>query len=145
MNSKIFLTAIAATYFLNFVWENVQAPLYKGYVGFSQNWTACAKAAIGDMVIVGVIFGVMASIFKGHSLQNLSLKHLVPLLLIGSVTAVVVEWWGLRTGRWEYDGMPIIPLLDVGFLPILQMLVIPPVIAYTMKNIYQLKKHQSVS
>jgi hypothetical protein len=41
-----------------------------------------------------------------------------------------VEWWGLHLARrWQYSElMPIIPGTGIGAAPVLQMLVLPPVI-----------------
>ena len=48
------------------------------------------------------------------------------------IVAVAIEWIAVHIlQRWEYAaGMPIIPGTSVGIAPILQMLILPPVIFY---------------
>lgn len=135
MKYRIITPIIALTYFLNFIWENAQAPLYEAYDGFSKNWLVCAKAALGDLVIVGTIFTLMTFLFGREWISNLSPKHFVVLFLIGGILAIIIEKWGLSTGRWQYNEMPTIPILNIGPTPVLQMLIIPPAIAYSWKII----------
>jgi hypothetical protein len=48
----------------------------------------------------------------------------------GLLLAVLVEWTGLRVlGRWQYTKeMPMVPGLNVGLVPIAQMLILPPLV-----------------
>ncbi|OOO00920.1 MAG: Sporulation kinase A [Chromatiales bacterium USCg_Taylor] len=41
---------------------------------------------------------------------------------------LIVEWIGLRLGRWAYGRMPLIPGLQIGVVPVAQMAVLPLVI-----------------
>jgi hypothetical protein len=50
----------AAAFGLNWVWENAQAPLYKGYAGFAQDVQMCTVATLGDVAIVAVIWATVA-------------------------------------------------------------------------------------
>ena len=52
------------------------------------------------------------------------------MLVVGLVVGVSVEWAaGLVAERWAYTAqMPLVPRLGVGIVPILQMLVLPPLI-----------------
>lgn len=48
---------------------------------------------------------------------------------VGVVIAVLIERHALATGRWAYtDWMPVLPVLDVGLVPVLQMLIVPAVV-----------------
>jgi hypothetical protein len=133
MQKRHIISMIALTYALNFIWESTQAPLYTAYEGYSQNWFVCAKAALGDLVIIGAMFTSMTLLFGKVWVNDLNPKYFMVLFLIGGLLAVLVEKWGLNTGRWQYDGMPIVPLLNVGLTPILQMLALPPAIVYSFK------------
>lgn len=135
MPYQIAAALVVLTFFLNFIWETGQAPLYQAYGGFSENWTLCAQAALGDIVMVGIIFGAMGFLFGGGWIYRLYGKYLASLFLIGGVLAVVVEKWGLGTGRWQYDAMPIIPFLGIGLTPVLQMLIIPLAVAFAWRII----------
>ncbi len=60
---------------------------------------------------------------------------IVSLVLLGAAVAVAVEWWALATERWQYAGaMPIVPFLQVGLLPVLQMTIIPPIVALWLRR-----------
>jgi hypothetical protein len=50
------------------------------------------------------------------------------LLVAGAVLAIIVEWIAVNVlHRWTYnDAMPHIPGLEIGAIPILQMILIPP-------------------
>ena len=52
------------------------------------------------------------------------------MLSAGLVIAILIEWFAVNgLHRWAYtDQMPRIPVLDVGLTPILQMLILPPLI-----------------
>lgn len=50
--------------------------------------------------------------------------------VLGAMTATIIEWHALRTGRWTYNSlMPLIPWLGVGLYPVLQMAIVPVVAA----------------
>ncbi len=95
----IFIIAVLC----NYPWELAQAPLY---VGMEDSRTAlwhCFVASLGDGLMV---LGIVAS---------------------GGVT---VEWVAVRVlQRWAYTArMPRVPGLDVGLVPVAQMLILPPLI-----------------
>ena len=49
----------------------------------------------------------------------------------GAISALAVEAFALRTGRWTYnDLMPILPIAGVGIWPVLQMSLLPPLALY---------------
>ena len=52
------------------------------------------------------------------------------MLMVGLVLGVTVEWLAVYVlHRWAYTArMPRVPGLDVGLVPVAQMLVLPPVI-----------------
>ena len=131
MKNNAIIIGLLLAYFLNLVWENAQAPLYQGDVNF---WR-CAVASLGDVAMIGIVYLAVALIFRNSNwISQFDLKHVFPTLSIGFLVAVGVEKWGLYTGRWEYAEMPIWPLLNVGLLPILQMLIIPSLVFYGMKK-----------
>jgi|SRR3989344_1107660 len=112
---------------LNFLWENLQAPLYAGYTGFIQHLSICSMATLGDLTIILFMYIYSSLIFKDVLwFQNLSLKSVLSLLIIGVIVGVGIEKWALLTDRWTYGyNMPIIPLLGVGLTPVLQMIILP--------------------
>ena len=48
-------------------------------------------------------------------------------VLLGALIGAAVEWWGLSTGRWNYDDtMPRVPGLELGIVPIVQIGMVAP-------------------
>lgn len=44
------------------------------------------------------------------------------IIIIGVIIAILNEWYGLGTGRWMYNSfMPILPIINVGLTPVLQL------------------------
>jgi hypothetical protein len=64
------------------------------------------------------------------------------MLTAGLILAVLVEWVAVyRLERWKYtEIMPILPGLDIGLVPIAQMLVVPAVIFRTVAPLASEKK-----
>ena len=52
------------------------------------------------------------------------------MIMTGFVLAVSVEWVALHVfNRWQYtEHMPKLPVLNIGLIPLLQMMVLPPLI-----------------
>jgi hypothetical protein len=123
----VFAIAVA----VNYLWELAQSPLYLGQDDVGVLLWHCLRAAVGDGVLVLVIFAGGALVMrrpdwfvrpgKGGYLWMLS---------AGLVIGVVVEWLGVHVaGRWAYGPrMPLVPGLEIGVVPVLQMLLLPPLI-----------------
>jgi hypothetical protein len=125
--------AIAA-FALNWAWENGQAPLYAGYVGFVRDVGMCTKAALGDVVIVALIFGLVALAWRDADWHRRSLAPYGVSVLVGIAVAVAIERWALASGRWAYDGMPLVPFTGIGLAPVLQMILLPPLVFFLMRR-----------
>jgi len=108
----------------NYVWEMLQMPLYGEFRG---GWWRCFEAALGDVAILAVLYLVMALAAEDWCwFMRLSRWRLLLLAVLGILIAVLVEQQALLGGAWSYRGsMPRVPLLGVGWPPILQMVLIP--------------------
>ena len=108
----------------NFSWEMLQMPLYGKFGG---GWWRCLQAALGDVALLALLYGLMACAAESWTwFERLSRWRLVLLALLGFLVAVVVELRALLEGAWSYlPAMPRMPLLSVGWTPVLQMIVIP--------------------
>ncbi|MFL6289268.1 MAG: hypothetical protein ACJ759_00040 [Thermoanaerobaculia bacterium] len=108
----------------NFAWEMLQMSLYGKFEG---GWWGCFQAALGDVVILALLYGLMACAAEGWAwFERLSRWRLLLLALLGFLVAVVVELRALLEGAWSYSAaMPRMPFLNVGWIPVLQMIVIP--------------------
>lgn len=47
-----FFSFFGGSFLFHLLWENLQAPLYKGYTSFAQHFGICLKATFGDMVFM---------------------------------------------------------------------------------------------
>ena len=124
----VLIFALAVT--VNYAWELAQTPLYRG-VEFPGAIWHCFVAALGDGVLVLLIFGVVAAMLGSLDWHmRPTAKSYLAMAAAGLAVGFGVEWWGLHLAkRWQYAGlMPIIPWAGVGAVPVLQMLVLPPAI-----------------
>lgn len=129
------LTAyFSVSFLLHLIWENAQAPLYAGFESFAQHFGACLYAtATGDMIFMGVIYISLAGAFSEADWLRRPglLRHpatwILP-LMVGALLAASFELWAIHVEqRWVYgELMPVIPVLQIGLSPLVQMLVIPP-------------------
>lgn len=136
MKTQSVAIAGATAFFLNLAWENAQAPLFKGYDGFWRHLPFCVTASVGDMAIVAGLCALVALAFHDAEWpKRMSLQHVATLMVFGALIAATFEWVSLARGRWQYAGMPMIPVLELGLLPILQMTLIPPAICWLLHRL----------
>ncbi len=119
----------------NFLWEMLQVPWFMGMANSSHGsvvWL-CIQATGGDVLILLASFWFSSIVF-GHRrwLLEGKRKPAITLLVAALLVTIVMEW--LATGpleRWTYaDSMPVIPLLGVGLAPLLQWIILPPLIMW---------------
>ena len=119
------------TFVLNFIWEVSQAFLYTShYVGISKLIKVHFIASLGDILIISIIFLLSYMVSSFNFLKDkLNIKNFLLVIVIGFVVAVFVEKYFLMTGKWQYNFMmPVIPFLNVGLIPILQLMLIPAIV-----------------
>lgn len=130
---------------LNFVWELGQAFLY---VGMNYDWVMighCFKASLGDGLILWLIYLTGLLIFRKLCwFAYPSMSHYAVMLTAGLIISIIVELVGLDVlNRWAYtESMPIIPILDIGLVPVLQMLLLPPIIFALVALLAKRRGHQ---
>lgn len=127
MKIKYILLLAAVAFILNYIWEMLQMPFFAG-MSFSDPhaWLICARASLGDGVIVLVIFIFGRLIFKSWNwVYNVSLIKFLYLLFTGLSVSILIEIISLKYQRWSYsDLMPVIPNIDAGIIPIIQMIIL---------------------
>ena len=126
------LRLLTVTLPIYFVWEMLQAP---AFTGMPPHWLAatavCAQATLGDGVIVLGLFGVGAAVFRDPCwFSPPRWTRYAVIAAAGVLVQVLVEWLMVhRLGRWGYGAIhPVIPLVDVGVLPVLQAIVLVPTV-----------------
>ncbi len=125
------LAMFAVAVAFNYVWEVAQAPLYVGMENWSAIWWHCFVAALGDGLLVWGIFVIGWMTFRRfHWYVCPDGRTFSVMLAAGTSIGIGVEWVAINhLDRWAYTAnMPLVPGLDVGLVPVLQMLLLPPVI-----------------
>lgn len=126
------LLYFGSSFVLHLLWENIQMPLYQGNLPFLEHFPICLWAtATGDMFFMGVIYLIVATVHRNvWWVQDLeAYAHpatwLLP-IVIGALLAVSFELWAVYVAhRFAYGSMPLIPIVQVGLTPVLQMIVVP--------------------
>ena len=128
LNARVFLWAVA----LNFLWEMAQAYAYSGMPPSSLEATLmCGRASLIDGVLVLGIFGGGVVVFSRIDwAERPGLPGYFFMVAAGFLVSVIIELNAVyRVGKWGYrETMPLLPPWEVGVLPVLQMLLLPPVI-----------------
>jgi hypothetical protein len=123
----LFFIAVA----LNYVWEIAQAPLYAGMALWGNIWWHCFVASLGDGVLVCLIAAVGWAAFGRRGwYRHPGAQAYGVMLASGLGIGLGVELVAVHLlNRWAYaPGMPLIPGLGVGLVPVAQMLLLPPLI-----------------
>lgn len=123
------------TFLLNVPWEFLQVPLYLGMPSMP-HWAAvkaCMQAAAGDAVIGLVAYGVVALWQRRRGwLWRYGHRECTAFVLTALMITVGLEWHAtVIAQRWSYAPMmPTLPWLGTGLTPLLQWLVLPPLILW---------------
>ena len=106
-------------------------PLYEVEGGLLEFAVHCIVPSIGNGIIVLMIFSVGLMVLRRSDWSDQpGVPGYALMLFCGFVIAVVIEWGAVYViDRWSYTAnMPQLPGLGVGVIPIMQMLVLPPII-----------------
>ena len=131
------LTLVAlVSFLLHLGWESLHVQLYTGY----ENWTGGAPvvflATIGDVLYTLGAFALVSG-FKGSIewIKEATKRDYLMLVTLGFLIALFVEYKGLALHRWQYlPDMPLIPLLQVGLSPIIQMALLLPLTVFMVSR-----------
>ena len=121
---------------LYFTWEMLQAP---AFTGMPDGWLAatlvCAIATLGDAVIVLLLFGLGALVFRDQRwFHPPRLGRYLLIVVAGVAVQIAVELVMVyRLGRWGYS--PLHPLIaGIGVLPIVQPIVLLPLTLWLLSR-----------
>ncbi len=123
------LGIVLVAFALNLLWEVLQMPYYSGpSLGVAPSVRSHLGSALVDAFVILVIYWLGARLLQDPRWRlGLDPWRWGFLLAAGAVAALGIEWRALYVaGTWTYAaGMPRIPGLGVGLLPVLQMLLLP--------------------
>lgn len=135
--SRAIFWIIMVSFLANFVWEIVQMPLYAVPGTIWQHLPMCIYATWGDVFIILMLYIVVAMIRSDLNwFRHIEVTDVVILALGGALIAISIEQRALATHAWQYTAsMSLIPFLNVGLVPILQMMVLSLVIFFCVGKI----------
>lgn len=124
---------------LNFPWEFMQVPLFAEMPAMA-HWDAilfCTRAALGDVLIALVAFWGVAALRRQRGwLLCPDARAVLGFVAVGIAITIGLEWHATALHqRWQYaEGMPTLPLLGTGLMPLLQWLLLPPLVAWLARR-----------
>jgi hypothetical protein len=129
INFLLWLFIIAAA--INWPWEMLQMPAYQemAYRSWSETAWRCFQASLGDGLITVFVYSLTVLVLRAPHKEKsaMRMKSFISLAILGAMVAVVMERLALSAGRWSYSTvMPIVPILEVGLLPLLQLVILIP-------------------
>ncbi len=126
------------SFFLNFFWEVVQTYFYtlkdSPFSEMLYGWFHCT---LGDVIVtIGSFWLVSAASHNRKWLLELNPLNFVGFIMVGVVYAVLSEWANVQLFKsWGYNqSMPIIPWVQMGLTPLLQWIVIPPIVILLVRH-----------
>jgi len=125
---------------LELLWEIAQFPLYT--VWHEGDWSyilyGLAHCTLGDLLILLIVYWIVALLNRDRYWCHSSiLLNGLLFTVLGVVYTIFSETVNVRVkGTWDYtELMPIVPIINVGGMPFLQWLLIPPVLLWLLKTI----------
>lgn len=126
-----YIAAFTIAFVLNVIWENAHMSLYKNFSGDRsslQRFIRSISDSIKDSLIILTFYAIpgWAIMTTMQWPWHASLYQHFLLVILGAVLAITVELHAIKTGRWQYtDRMPLVPGLNIGLSPLLQMVLLP--------------------
>lgn len=127
------------SFVLHFVWEFIQVPTYAGMAEMP-HWEAiklCMSATFGDVGFALTAFwaACLAARSRDWILRPTRIPSAI-FVAVGIVLTVGFEYYYTNVSlRWTYsDLMPLVPPLGTGLSPLLQWLVIPPLVTWLTRR-----------
>lgn len=116
---------------VNYPWERMQSQRYIDPGGASIPWGLCLAASLADGLFVLMIFGMgWMALGRRTWFEQPGVEGYLVMLTSGGTISVGIEWTTVHVLRWwTYDEqMPLVPLVNIGMVPVIQMLMLPPLI-----------------
>lgn len=125
---------------LDYPWEFLQTPLFE--LPDAPHWKViktCSLATLGDAAIMLAAYWMVALVQNGRSwIVNPSVAGVMLFSSIGVAVTIVIERLatsGLWYTSWSYSQyMPVVPGIGVGLSPLLQWIVLPPLVVWFVKR-----------
>ena len=127
------------SFLLHFVWEFLQVPTYAGMaeIAHLQGIKVCKSATIGDVGFALTAFWTASLVARTrHWIGDQVALPVLVFLGTGIALTVGFEFYYTQvTQRWTYsDLMPLVPPFGTGLSPLLQWIVIPPLVLWLSRR-----------
>jgi len=126
------------SFLLNFVWEALQTPFF---IDISDNINTVVwyrfHCTLGDVMITLSSFWLVALISKTRTwFLNPTKGKLLLFVAFGVSYTIFSEIKNVSLNKlWGYsDLMPVIPFIEVGIIPLLQWIIVPPLLIFIVKR-----------
>jgi hypothetical protein len=126
------------SFLLNFVWEVLQTPFF---LDISEKINTIVwyrfHCTVGDVMISLGSFWLVALISKTRTwFLNPTKKKLLLFVAFGVSYTIFSEIKNVSLNKlWAYsDFMPVIPYIDVGIIPLIQWIIIPPLLVLIVRR-----------
>ncbi|KAA8981980.1 hypothetical protein CK501_15000 [Halovibrio salipaludis] len=122
-------------FLLNYPWEFLQVPFYRD-MPQAAHWDAilfCSRATAGDALIALVSFWGVALVSRNRRwIVQATPWQVIKFSAFAVMITIGLEWHATVVAeRWAYaEQMPVIPVIGTGLLPLLQWIVLPPLIVW---------------
>lgn len=124
---------------LQFVWEMLQIPWFVGMLETEHGTVVwlCVRATGGDVVILLAGFWLASAVTcRRDWLMDGTRFPAILMVTVGLMVTIIFEWLATGPlGRWTYtDAMPVVPIVSIGLAPLVQWLVLPPLILWLARR-----------
>ncbi|MEP6994494.1 MAG: hypothetical protein ABI968_08245 [Acidobacteriota bacterium] len=128
--SHAFALSVVA-FVLHLAWESIQCPVFFEHGSYDASPGGMALASVGDVGITWALYAAVALVSWQWrwSAQGWSRRQWAVLLGLALAIGWGIEARALANHRWSYKALtPLLPGLNVSVIPILQLLVLAPLI-----------------
>lgn len=118
---------------LNYPWEVAQSTLFSGMGDIKTAWRHCIGSSLGDGLITLIVYAAVCLTFKNLSWSlHMKREKFAFVALLGLLVGASIEWIAVNVlNRWSYTPeMPLIPHINLGVFPVLQLAVLLPAIFF---------------
>ena len=126
-----FLRVFVVAVLLNYLWELGQSPLYAGMGDLPAMWWHCFIASLGDGLLVLLIFATCRAMLRRQNwFEQPGIGGYALMLIVGLVIGITGEPVAVHAFHWwaYTPRMPVVPKLNIGITPVVQMTLLPPVV-----------------
>ena len=133
---KYIITFLIIGFILSFIFEYLHIPLYRLPTRLP-HLVISLLSTILDLMFILFIYFCMTKVYKDNTwAMNWSTQKTLIIVISALIWTAVGEKIAISLGLWSYSSaMPIVPILGVGFTPLLIMGIVPLATLYISSKI----------